>query len=640
MTKHKVTCLFSLVLLVLMGACGRTALDELAVAPSGQAGAGGATGGKRGGTGGSAGQTGSGGATGTGGATSTGGVTGTGGGTGTGGNTGTGGGAQRPDADFVVLRPDAGPDLAPDAREEPVRVSCPQAMTARLRQTVRVQGMVHASAAWEASWRVIAEPPNSALDRGPFSGTGFDLVPQVGGIYSLLFEARDARGNRDACMVTIRAQGAPPVVICPMQGRVSVGQDLVLTGVVKHDDLLVNMSWRARPATATVTPAEGSAETRFRAATPGTYLVTFTATVNDGTQASCSTTVLVLPVPMAMCPPSGERFPRVQPAAFKAQIDPVRGATYTWTMLKRPAGSRAEPDPTNGLVTEVRPDLLGDYVLQFVARNPDGVESRCETSFIAVSEPPRLVCTDIDTTPLTDTEVSVLVADNAGIARWQWALASQPPGSAVRPMFPAEGLFIFRPDLAGDYGFTLTVTDDEELSASCKFVVHASAEEGLRVEMFWDVADTDMDLHLLSPNAKRWFDETTHQDCFYSNCTAMPPNWSNPSSELDDPHLDIDDTDGFGPENINVDRPGPGVYRVGAHAFSGLSASKVTVRLYCGGSRLEPRATLGPVALSEEQVWKVADVEIFADGRCEIRKLANPDGSALVVTRANAELAR
>jgi hypothetical protein len=170
--------------------------------------------------------------------------------------------------------------------------------------------------------------------------------------------------------------------------------------------------------------------------------------------------------------------------------------------------------------------------------------------------------------------------------------------------------------------------------------VHAAAEEGLRVEMFWDIIDTDMDLHLLSPLARRWFDETTNQDCFYSNCTGTPPNWSNQSSELDDPHLDIDDTNGFGPENINVDRPGPGIYRVGVHAFSGLSASKVTVRLYCGGSRLEPRVTLGPVALTEERVWKVADVEIFADGRCDVRKLANADGTAVVVPRADADLAR
>jgi hypothetical protein len=157
--------------------------------------------------------------------------------------------------------------------------------------------------------------------------------------------------------------------------------------------------------------------------------------------------------------------------------------------------------------------------------------------------------------------------------------------------------------------------------------------------MFWDTRDTDMDLHLLSPVAKRWFDEDTNQDCFYSNCTGTPPNWSNQASDVDDPHLDIDDTDGFGPENINVDRPAAGSYRVGVHAYSG-SAGKVTVRLYCGGSRLEPRATLGPVALEQDEVWKVADVEIGTDGRCQVKSLAKPGATPEIVPRTEAEMSR
>jgi hypothetical protein len=154
--------------------------------------------------------------------------------------------------------------------------------------------------------------------------------------------------------------------------------------------------------------------------------------------------------------------------------------------------------------------------------------------------------------------------------------------------------------------------------------------------MFWDTDGTDMDLHLLSPIAKRWFDEDSNQDCFYSTCGDPPPNWGDPNTGSDDPHLDIDDTDGFGPENINIDRPAPGVYRVGVHAFQGL-ANKVTVRIYCGGSRLTPHTTMGPVPLFEDQVWRVADVEIFADGHCDVRSLALPDGSPNLVPRLTAE---
>jgi hypothetical protein len=64
------------------------------------------------------------------------------------------------------------------------------------------------------------------------------------------------------------------------------------------------------------------------------------------------------------------------------------------------------------------------------------------------------------------------------------------------------------------------------------------------------------------------------------------------------------------------------------------------VRLYCGGSRLEPRATIGPISLREEEVWRVADVEIFPDGRCDVRSLALPDGSPNIVPRLTAERGR
>jgi hypothetical protein len=330
---------------------------------------------------------------------------------------------------------------------------------------------------------------------------------------------------------------------------------------------------------------------------------------------------------------------RLRSATFAARADGTRPVRARWQFLKRPAGSQAQPEPADGFFTDVIPDRLGEYLLEFVARGLDGVETRCETTFFAVSEPPTLECTDIDTTPLTATDVAVVSSDNGDIVRWEWSLLSQPPGSAAQAMFPSGDSFTFKPDLAGDYTFAVKITDDEDLSAQCKLTVHAAAEEGLRVEMFWDTKSTDMDLHLLSPKAKRWFEEETGEDCFYSNCTGMPPNWGNPATDRDDPSLDIDDTDGLGPENINVVRPVPGVYRVGVHGFSG-GANKVTVRIYCGGSRLEPRATLGPEKLAEEQVWKVADVELFADGRCEVRKLALPDGTPNIVPRLQAERGR
>ena len=532
--------------------------------------------------------------------------------------------------------PDAGIDV-PDAREDPPRVTCPASMNVLPRRLVSLHGMVRGPARFQASWQVLVSPPNSGVSRGPTTGTTFNFVADVAGTYSLRFEARDVLGASDACLVTVQARAVPPMVFCPRDTSVVTDRELVLTGTARDDDGGVRFRWTVVPAASLLPP--DAATTRFRAARPGTYIVTFTATDIDGAEASCSTSVRVFAAPMAMCPPSGQKFVRMRPAAFTARADGTGGAAGRWALIKHPTGSQAQPQPPSGFFTEVTPDVLGEYLLEFVVRSPDGVDARCQTSFVAVGEAPALKCPEIETTPLTDTEVMVGVSDNGSIVRWDWILAGQPSGSAARVMFPMGDTFTFRPDLAGTYAFALTVTDDESLSTSCKFVVNAAAQEGLRVEMFWDTADTDIDLHLLSPTAKVWFDETTHQDCFYANCTDSRPRWGT-AGEEDDPHLDLDDTDGFGPENVNLDKPAPGIYRVGVHAFSGLDTTRATVRIYCGDSRLEPRTTLGPVALAQDQLWKVADVEIFADGRCLVRRVANPDGSAAVVTRAEAESAR
>jgi hypothetical protein len=609
-------------LLVLM-ACGRTPLDELpalkgATAPDAGPGTPGGTGGAPS----------TGGAPGTGGAPDTGGAPGTGGAPATGGAPGTGGSPP----------PDAAPDVAPDAPPPPPRVACPPGMTTRPRRDVHLQGLVRPATGWQASWTVVAAPSNSAVSRASVSGTSLDFVPDVTGDYSLRFQASDARGNSDSCQVAVSARALPPLVFCPRDTSVTVNAAVMLTGQAKDDDGPVTLRWSVSPATATLSPVDGFT-TRFLAAQTGSYAVTLTATDIDGATSACTTSVQVLPAPLVMCPPSGGKFVRLREAIFQVNLDPSRVLSTRWFLIKRPAGSQAEPNPGNSLFTIVKPDQLGEYVLGFAARVSESVEIGCQTTFTAVSEPPSIDCSDIDTRPLTDTDVTATTSDNGEIVRWEWSLDSQPPGSAVRPMFPMGDTFTFKPDLAGDYKFTLKVTDDEALTASCSFAVHALAEEGLRVEMFWDTADTDMDLHLLSPVAKRWFDEDTNQDCFYSNCIDTPPNWSDPTTAADDPHLDIDDTDGFGPENINVDQPAAGVYRVGVHGYSGF-AKQVTVRIYCGGSRLEPRATLGPIPLSESQVWKVADVEIFNDGRCQVKSLAQPDGSPTIVSRGQAEMSR
>ena len=175
---------------------------------------------------------------------------------------------------------------------------------------------------------------------------------------------------------------------------------------------------------------------------------------------------------------------------------------------------------------------------------------------------------------------------------------------------------VYTPDIAGEYTLRLRVQDDSGHSAECTTLVRAVATEGLRVDIFWDTNGTDMDTHLLHPDARTW---NSSLDCYYGNCIGGL-SWSAPG-QADDPRLDIDDVDGFGPENINIMTPAAGTYRVGVHSYRG--DGRVTVRIYCGGSASTPRRTFGPTRLSQSDLlWRVADVTISPTG-CVIDELGS-----------------
>ena len=76
----------------------------------------------------------------------------------------------------------------------------------------------------------------------------------------------------------------------------------------------------------------------------------------------------------------------------------------------------------------------------------------------------------------------------------------------------------------------------------------------------------------------------------------------------DNPKLDIDDTKGYGPENINIVKPSPGLYRIFVHYFDdyGTGNSGATVRVYLNG-KTKPEWKFGPTVLTKAgQLWEVA----------------------------------
>ncbi|MEE8409371.1 MAG: DUF2135 domain-containing protein, partial [Myxococcota bacterium] len=134
------------------------------------------------------------------------------------------------------------------------------------------------------------------------------------------------------------------------------------------------------------------------------------------------------------------------------------------------------------------------------------------------------------------------------------------------------------------------------------------------VQLTWDNASTDQDLHLVNVD----MDDrvcNTGSDCHW---LAKTPLWFTGSAagQGPNPHMDLDDTNGLGPENILIDAPAPGTYRIYVHYYgnfntSGTSPTRNTVRVFANGLQIaEYIRTLS----AEKDVWAVADLVWSASG--------------------------
>lgn len=209
---------------------------------------------------------------------------------------------------------------------------------------------------------------------------------------------------------------------------------------------------------------------------------------------------------------------------------------------------------------------------------------------------------------------------------------------------PAGSTSVFRPsadvpaptfeaNIAGEYGFEVAMTTADGKVARRRYRVYAASTSRLHVELIWSTlgdpdpsdegahppdgsstdlftsAGTDLDLHLAPRGVGTWSDGDgdgapdpwlTDDDCY----------WYNPAPGSDfetSPTLDRDDTDGWGPENINLDVPSPGVcYDIAVHYWDdwGYGESIPEVRVYFADG-LAARAS---ATLVQEDLWRVGTV--------------------------------
>jgi len=196
--------------------------------------------------------------------------------------------------------------------------------------------------------------------------------------------------------------------------------------------------------------------------------------------------------------------------------------------------------------------------------------------------------------------------NNRPITVYNWTIISFPAGSAARLIGTGANRYT-EVDLAGTYIAELIVENDlGQVSRPCRAAATVTPTEDLWIEMYWTYSGDDMDLHLLSPGGT----PRTSGDCYFMNCTGwFPPDWGVSGYDGDDPHLDLDDIPGTGPENINISDPADGVYTVFVHDYPGSvndTPNPVTVNVYIDGAMVQ---TFNESVTTEDQDWYVCDID-------------------------------
>jgi hypothetical protein len=349
----------------------------------------------------------------------------------------------------------------------------------------------------------------------------------------------------------------------------------------------------------------------------------------------------------SISPDTQPELPALLPAADLQQIPPLR-PSYGIKIVFTPE----EEMPYSGMLMITHNDetqrLAGDEGAPKieVPLSGRGSANSCPEG--------RLNETDITVKPLDviqlDGSASIdMDGPDGRPVEYEWVVIERPEGSTAQPveeignpLEPAEGgppdnkstpTARFFVDLVGEYIIELRVTDSFGISnpsAACpepvaRLRVLSEPTEDIHLQLVWntprdpdqtDLQGADVDLHFLHPSGSRWFGGLLGKyDCYFENTS---PDWGIEFDQSDDPSLDIDDTNGAGPENINLNNPENtdsigGPYRVGVHyyratlsAFEAMEViSEVTIRIYLGSVlAYEKTETLD----STSDFWEVAGI--------------------------------
>jgi hypothetical protein len=168
----------------------------------------------------------------------------------------------------------------------------------------------------------------------------------------------------------------------------------------------------------------------------------------------------------------------------------------------------------------------------------------------------------------------------------------------------------FQAKIKGTYVVRLVVINEKGISSvPAECTVEAVSDDDLAVKLLWNNKNSDIDLHLIRPEGEFG---NIQSDCYYWNCSPQysgeRPDWGVEGDTKDDPFLDIDNTDGIGPETVTINKPDNGTYTVVVHAYDTSNGpSTAVVKAYAHGTE-EKSATL--LMNKTDTCWKVFTIEV------------------------------
>ncbi len=266
---------------------------------------------------------------------------------------------------------------------------------------------------------------------------------------------------------------------------------------------------------------------------------------------------------------------------------------------------------------------LDDRVLDITCK---AAELKCPVACVDSVQPSNEV---VPQTPVKICSKCSTAGAGHVIANYTWSL-KQPDASqaALTPNNKVQCVN-FTPNVAGEYTLELQVNDDVG-TPSCKpavSVLTVVPNNKLHIELTWDTPNdkdktdgkgADLDLHLAHPDATSVsgqpdLDGNKEPDWWWAPCFDCfwlnpAPEWGDPFDLADNPKVELDDQDGWGPENIAIPIPETGVdYTISVYAWddANLGASTPRIRIYVDKQLVIDQ--VGP-ALNERDMWCVGQI--------------------------------